>query len=306
MDFQREKDLVRDYHSALDARMWSKAAKLTTQDCTWRGYHPFGALTGPEAVVDQFWKPLHTSLRHLQRREDLFFAGLNERDDFSSTWVASMGHLVGLFDEPFLGIPATGRLAFLRYGTFLRVDGDHISEIAFFFDLPHLMVQAGVVPFPHMRGAQLVQPGPSSHDGLLYEPSPAEEGKKTRAAINAMIADLGTWQSGLPLEEELARSWIPNMLWWGPTGIGATYTIPRYARQHAGPFRAAFSERTKTNHVARIAEGHFGGFFGWPNFTARLTTPYQGHPTANAVGEFRVIDFYRREGAPDKALSIVR
>ena len=30
------------------------------------------------------------------------------------------------------------------------------------------------------------------------------------------------------------------MIWWGPAGIGATYTIERYAKQHAGPFRAAF------------------------------------------------------------------
>jgi hypothetical protein len=66
----------------------------------------------------------------------------------------------------------------------------------------------------------------------------------TLAVINAMIADLGTWNLGLPLEEELARTWHDDMLWWGPEGIGATYTIPRYARQHAGPFRAAFTDRT--------------------------------------------------------------
>ena len=100
----------------------------------------------------------------------------------------------------------------------------------------------------------------------------------------------------LPLEEELARTWTRDMTWWGPAGIGATYTIARYARQHAGPFRAAFSERSKTAHVARLAEGHFGGFFGWPNFTARLTGPFAGQAPTGKVGAFRVIDIYRRAG----------
>ena len=86
------------------------------------------------------------------------------------------------------------------------------------------------------------------------------------------------------------------MIWWGPAGIGSTYTVPRYAKQHSGPFRASFTERSKTNHICRIAEGHFGGFFGWPNFTARPTGGFMGMPATNKLGEFRVIDIYRREG----------
>ena len=55
-----------------------------------------------------------------------------------------------------------------------------------------------------------------------------------------MINDLGQWNSGLPLENELRQTWCEDMIWWGPSGIGATFTIERYAKQHAGPFRAAF------------------------------------------------------------------
>lgn len=296
MDFQREKALVRAYHAALDAADWGAAAQHVAPDCLWCGYHPFNEMTGAEEVAHRFWKPLHTGLTHLQRREDVFFAGLNETDGFTSIWVVSMGHLVGLFDEPWLGIPPTGRMAFLRYCSFLRVEGGRITEIAMYFDIPHLMVQAGLAPFHPSTGAQLVQPGPMTHDAILSDPQPANEGVRTLALINAMIADMGTWQSGLPIEEELARTWADDMVWWGPTGIGATYTIARYAQQHAGPFRAAFSERTKTQHIARLAEGHYGGFFGWPNFQARLTGPFQGHEPTGKIGEFRVIDIYRRAG----------
>ena len=296
MEFQREKSIVRAYHDALDAGDWNAAARRVAPECRWRGYHPFNEMTGAEAAIDRFWKPLHASLTHLQRREDVFFAGLNEIDGFASRWVVSMGHLVGLFDTPWLGIPPTGCMAFLRYCSFLRVADGRIDDIAMFFDIPHLMVQAGLSPFPEQLGAQLVQPGPITHDGLLIDPQPEEEGRTTLRTIDAMIGDLGNWDSGLPLEQELRRSWAEDMIWWGPTGIGATYTIPRYAAQHAGPFRGTFAERRFNGHVARLAEGHYGGFFGWPNFRARLTSKYQGLPSAGEIGEFRVIDIYRRAG----------
>ena len=114
--------------------------------------------------------------------------------------------------------------------------------------------------------------------------------------MHKMISDLGQWNNDLPLEEELALSWHDDMTWWGPAGIGATYTIARYAQQHAGPFRAGLSERSGTGHIARIAEGNFGGFFGWPNFKAKATGGYLGLPPNDKLCEFRVIDVYRREG----------
>ena len=165
-----------------------------------------------------------------------------------------------------------------------------------YFDIPNLMVQAGQNPFPPQTGAELVQPGPMTHDGLLTTAQPPEEGETTLALINAMIADLGQWDSGLGLSEELARSWHDDMVWWGPTGIGATYTIDRYAQQHSGVFRSAFTDRSKTTHLCRLAEGHYGGFFGWANFTARPTGGFMGMPATGAPGEFRVIDIYRRDG----------
>lgn len=294
MNFQEEKSIVRSYHAALDRSDWRTALGHVAPESRWRGYHPFNEISDSVAVIERFWRPLHFSLQSLQRREEIFFAGLNEIDNFQSCWVVSMGHLVGLFDAAFLGIPPTGRMAFLRYATFLNVADGKIHDITMYFDLPHLMQQAGLHPFDRSAGAELVQPGPHGQGGLLYDPQPEGEGEQTLAAINAMISDLGTWQFGLPLEEELRRTWHEDMIWWGPTGIGATYTVPRYARQHSGPFRAAFSNRSRTTHMARLAEGHFGGFFGWPNFTATLNGDYLGHKATGKPGEFRVIDIYRR------------
>ncbi|WP_299928590.1 ester cyclase [uncultured Pelagimonas sp.] len=298
-DLQAAKQAVLDYYQQLDSP-YADIEETLSQHCAdsyiWRGFHPFGELFDPKQVAQKFWRPLKQSLKALQRRQDIFFAGRNRIQDGEANWVVSMGHLMGLFDAPFLGIPPTGKIAMLRYCEFHRVKSGKIVETAMYFDLPHLMAQAGVTLFANQTAAQLVQPGPATHDGLLYGPVPEQDGKDTLALINRMISDLGQWDSELSLEDELRQTWAEDMLWWGPTGIGATYTIPRYALQHSGPFRAAFSDRSKTTHIARLAEGNFGGFFGWPNFSARLTGDFMGLPATNDIGEFRVIDIYRREG----------
>ena len=160
-----------------------------------------------------------------------------------------MGHLMGLLDEPWLGIRPTGKVAMLRYAAFHKVENGKITETAMYFDIPHLMVQAGYQPFPPQTGAQLVQPGPMPHDALLFDMQPPEEGEKTLAAINYMATDLSTWKGGReePLVDELRRSWHEDMLWWGPTGIA------RPIRSNAMPsILARFEKRFKHGNLMAI------------------------------------------------------
>lgn len=300
MSFQTEKQVVRDYYNALDKAdgegITAVLKRCMAVDYTWRAFHPFHLQTDPQTVSELFWIPFRHAVTRMQRRMDVFFAGANFIDDGSSIWVCSMGHFMGLFDNPWLGIQPTGKLIMLRYAEFHKVVDGKIAETAFFFDIPHFMIQAGYMPFPNQTAAHMVQPGPAPHDALLFADAAPEAGQKTMDAMNFMITDLGQWQSGLPLVDELARSWHDDMIWWGPAGIGATYTIARYAEQHSAPFRAAFTDRSGTGHIARISEGHYSGFFGWPNFRAKPTGGYLGLPPSDKVSEFRVIDIYRREG----------
>lgn len=302
MDFQSEKNLVRAFYAALDAAPAEGTAEVMTRFCApdllWQGFHPFNDLTGPQAVADAFWTPLKTALRPMQRRLDLFIAGHNTLDDGRAVWVASMGHLMGLFDAPWLGIHPTRRIALLRYAAFHRVEGGRITRTAMYFDIPHLMIQAGQNPFPPQTGAHLVQPGPMTHGGLLFGPTDPAEGVRTLAAINAMIGDISGWTGGSidGLIAELRRTWNEDMIWWGPAGIGATYTIERYAEQHSGPFRLAFRDRRFNGHVCKLAEGHFGGFFGRPNLTLTHSGGFMGMPGSETPVDMRVIDLYRRDG----------
>jgi len=214
-----------------------------------------------------------------------------------------MGHLMGLFDAPFLGIPATRKIAMLRYAEFHRVEDGKIVETAQFCDLIHLMHQAGVNPLPPQTGQHLVQPGPMTNDGQLFADADAADSKETLDLIERMIGDIAANSNAKDVvvprdatpRDELQRCWHDDMLWWGPDGIGATYTIDRYIEQHQQPFRKHLSDREFHGHITRIAEGNYGGFFGWANLSVTPTGGYMGLP-AGPRAEMRVVDIYRRDG----------
>ena len=238
-------------------------------------------------------------MSRVQRREDIFFAGTNLIEGHEGEWVVSMGHLMGLFDAPFLGIAPTGKITMLRYAEFNKVLDGQIVDTAFYCDILHLMAQAGVYPLPPQTGAQLVQPGPMTHDGLLYDDADPATGAKTLERIEAMmnsISRANSLETPPTPQEELAMDWHDDMLWWGPTGIGATYTIDRYIEQHQRPFRTQTRDRTFHGHLCRIAEGNYGAFFGRPNLSITPVGGYLGMVASNIPAEMRVIDVYRRDG----------
>ncbi len=299
-DFQSEKALVRQFQAALDGStpdtIAAAIAPFVAPDWHWRGMHPFHEQRGAEAVARVFWTPLRHAIKPLQRRPDIFIAGLNEIDGFQSCWVVEMGHLMGLFDRPWLGIRHTLRIAMLRYCEFNRVQDGRIVETAMFCDIPHLMIQAGQNPFPPQTGAHLVQPGPRTHSGLCYDKQDPAAAEETHRSINAMLRNPGSKARTEDEAARLARRWHEDMIWWGPAGIGATYTIERYLRQHSFPFRDALSEGYRFNgHIAKVAESDFGGFFGWPNLTVRNAGGYLGMNAGPGPADMRVIDMYRVE-----------
>jgi len=297
---QNAKCFIKRYYDELDNAQENNIHSALQRYCSdqylWRGFHPFNELNSSLDVAEKFWVPLRSSLNKIQRRTDIFMAGYNQIDDFESIWVCSMGHILGLFDHPWLGIQPTHKITMLRYCEFHKVVDEKITETAMFFDIPHLMMQAGLRPFPPQTGAHLVQPGPMTNDGVMLEEQADEVGKKTLNVINNMVTNLANWDHPLTLEEELALNWHDDMIWWGPAGIGSSFTIERYAKQHSGPFRASFKDRIFNGHVCKFAEGQYGGFFGWPNLTLTPTGGFMGMPATNKPSDMRVIDIYRRDG----------
>ena len=302
-DFQKQKSVVRNYMEAFDASTDDELLKVCQshleKDYHWRGMHPFYEIEGAEQVLKDFWLPLRKAFSPIQRREDIFFAGANVCKEKDDVWVVSVGNFLGLFDQPWLGIPPTGKMCFLRYAEFHRVVEDKIAESALFCDIMSVMDQAGQYPLPPMTGSNFIYPGPRTHDGLLLKIQPKEEGLKTMQLVHRMIEDLNEQnKSGLDTcpPETLAKTWHDDMIWYGPTGIGAAYTIRRYQQHHQYPFRENLTDKVFNGHIARLAEGNYCGFFGWPNLNNKNKGGFLGLPANDSNAPMRVVDIYRREG----------
>lgn len=299
-DLQSAKQCVLRLERALDAAApgasAAAVAPLTSPDWLWRGMHPFHEQTGAEAVATIYWDPVKAAFAPQQRRRDIFMAFENGMPGKSGTWVVEMGHMLGLWRQPFLGLRPTGRMAFLRYAEFNRVEDGHIIETAHFVDLMNLMHQAGCASLPQSTGTTLITPGPMTHDGLLYDAQPPEDGVATLALIDRMIDRL-IRKGVATLRSDLALDWHEDMLWWGPGGIGASYSFDGYLEGHTGPFEAGLEFLSHNGHETRGGEGHFGGFFGWPSLTMRPKGGYMGlTSSSSATADMRIVDLYRRDG----------
>jgi len=294
------KRAVLDHQEALDqagnGALFKALGHATTPGCIFNTTFPFqDALTAGEAA-EQVWLPLRTAFAPMQRRQDIFFAGKNDLDGGETTWVVSMGHFLGLFDTPFCGVPPTRQSTMLRYCAFYQVTGAGIREITLFLDILNFMALAGAKAMVPSTAATLVTPGPRTHDGLLFGPFSEKEGVKTLNLFQRMInrlleADVDTRRTPLSLD------WTDDMIWWGPGGIGAPYTQGRYLEQHAIPFSEGLEWGTFFGHRCEFAEGHYGGFFGWPTFDVISRGGYIGlAPRSDRKATMRVVDIYRREG----------
>jgi len=86
------------------------------------------------------------------------------------------------------------------------------------------------------------------------------------------------------------------MLWFGPSGIGATYTIDRYQLQHQGPFGAGRDNIVWNGHDCTFAEGAYAGWFGWRELTMNSSGGFMGLPASDRKVHMRLVDMYRRDG----------
>lgn len=304
MTIQAAKDLVWQYNTDFDLADADCVAevlqKYTTADYNWKGVYPFREISDRDRVVSEFWQPLKRAIKHLQRRPDIFIGGHNSIDgDTDAVWVMNMGHLMGLFDEPWLGLPPTSRMLNIRYAEFHRVKNGKITHTGLFIDLIGVMQQAGLYPLPPSTGHYFVYPGPREHNGIVRGISEAAEGEKTLAVLNTMIDDLDKLNKSGAMDcppDVLRKAWDEDMVWYGPCGIGASYTIVRYQLQHQLPFRNNLGDKRYNGHVCRFADGQFACFFGWPNLTNTALGGFLGLPGSGKPADMQVVDvYYRRD-----------
>ena len=270
---------------------------LLAPDCQWHVGHPINLLSGAQTVHAEFFGPLQAAFPDLERRADIFFGSHFDGrfDGGAGWWVCTTGQYLGTFKADWLGIPATGEPATLRFGEFYRVEGGRIVEARVLLDIIDLARQAGVNLLPPSSGLDILVPGPRLHNGLLLAPGDAAETAQSIGLVEAMIGGLMRYDQADLKSMGMGRYWRQDMMWYGPCGIGTARGISGFERHHQAPFLHAFPDRKGGTHRARLAEGPFVASTGWPSVRATHLGAYLGAPACNRPIQMRVMDWWRCE-----------
>lgn len=300
-NFQNEKKLVLNFFNELEKcktkDLKKTISKYVSKNFYMRCTHPFNELYGVEETATNLWSPIKKSFSPTQRRLDIFYAGINSLNNDGDVWVSSMGHFLGIFNNNFFGIKSNHKPVLLRFAEFYKVKNNKITEGAFFFDIFNFMQQLGLSVIPESTGLVCVTPGPMNHKGLKFEKTNEKEGIKTLNLIHRMRDRLVKKSKMKSHKKDLKLDWKEDMIWWGPGGIGASFTIDGYIKGHTKPFQDGLEFIRFGGHILSSAEDDLGGWFGWPNLIMKSTGGYLGLAGKSDIeSEMRVVDLYRRDG----------
>jgi len=262
--------------------------------CQWHVCHPFNQMHGNGEAAERLWKPLLAAFPDLERRTDIFMAGHwdGHIDGGQGWWTSCTGHYLGTMRGNWLGLPALGEPVRIRFGEFHRWERGRVVEARLIWDLVDVARQCGVQWLPHPTGLETWVPGPKLHNGLLLEPTDQALTKQSYDQVLAMMGGLRRFDQSDLASMGMEAYWHPNMMWYGPAGIGTARGVDGFQRHHQAPFLTAFPDRKGGHHRARIADGEFVCSTGWPSVRATHLGPYLGTPATGKAIEMRVMDWW--------------
>ncbi|KZY04279.1 MULTISPECIES: ester cyclase [unclassified Sulfitobacter] len=295
------KDLIATLRAAMydfdEATVRKALADVSTSDTLFRLCHPFGDSTGPEAFYNTAYRDLLDAWPDLERRDYIVMAG---PDQDGANWVGCGGYYTGVFTGPWLDIPPTGHQVTVRFHEFYRIEDGKVIEVQALWDIPEVMMQAGVWPMAPSLGLEFHVPGPATQDGLVPGPFDVDKARASQQHIIDMLACLKKYPSqGGPEVMELERYWHPRMNWYGPSGIGTARGIAGFRNWHQIPFLTAMPDRgqhSDETHHHFFGDGAYAGVTGWPNMAQ--TVKHGGWlsiaPSDRKI-TMRSLDFWRLE-----------
>ncbi len=302
---QRNKGKVLAFWEALDGVGPPAARQVCTAhlspDFVWNGPAPIGRIEGAGVMAEEFWAPLKRAVPVLKRETHLFFgcasSGNADGSPDGRYWVCGTGYLSGLQSGSFLGIPAAGHPVRIRWGEFLRFDGEEIVQAHTIIDFVDWFEQIGLPVLPAPRGAAHVYPAPTDFDGLLVAP---QDEKETCETLNFgrefTYSGLNNFDQKDLAKMGMAGFFHPNLKWYGPGGIGACLSFSEFETLHQKPWLTAFPDRKVQDLDSLIAEGRLLGASGVAGVRATHTGPYLDQPATQRQIEFSGIDFWLRSG----------
>lgn len=255
---------------------------------------PFEDLQGPSALYGLAYAPLRRAIPDLERRDTIVIAGPAA---IGGDWVGCCGYYTGSFARPWLDIPPTGHLVSLRFHEFYRMQEGRVVEMQALWDIPELMLQAGVWPMAPGLGRQWHVPGPATQDGLVPGPRDQARSAASRDLVQDMLDGLGRFASGGVAAMELERFWHPRMSWYGPSGIGSARGIAGFRNWHQIPFLNAMPDRVGSSRKGHFfSDGDYVGFTAWPGMQMTISGDgFLGIAPAGQKITMRSLDFWRCE-----------
>ena len=259
--------------------------------------HPLGEMTGPQALYGHAYGPLLRAIPDLERRDWIVMAGT---DQDGCQWLGAGGHYMGTFAHPWLDIPPTGHLVTMRFHEFFRFEGERVVEMQALWDIPEVMMQAGVWPLAPSLGREICVPGPANSDGLsVIAADPSLTAQSLRIVTEMLTAMVRHPSQGGPEIMELERFWSPQMNWYGPAGIGSTRGIKGFRDWHQIPFLNAMPDRGQRPDLTKahfFSEGAYVAVCGWQNMAQTLSFPgWLGIAPTGQLLTLRSFDFWRIE-----------
>ena len=255
--------------------------------------NPFEELDGPAALLGEALGPLGVAIPDLERRDTIVMAGQAPN---GSDWVGCCGHYTGRFAAPWLDIAPTGHQVAMRFHEFFRFDAGRIVEMQALWDIPEVMMQAGVWPMVPSLGREWHVPGPATQDGLT--PESGGRASESYRIVSEMLAALGQFAEGGVEAMRLDDYWHPACSWYGPSGIGTCRGIAGFRNWHQIPFLNAMPDRIGSLGKGNLfAEGNYVGFTAWPGMQMSISGDgWLGIAPAGQQITMRSLDFWRCEG----------
>jgi predicted ester cyclase len=207
-------------------------------DAVWQGFHPFN-LMADRAAVEGFWLQLRQAFPDHEHRIMLILGGAYEGRE----WVSTLGLIAGTFVAPWIGIPPTQGLCFLRLGFNALVEDGKIARAYLLFDVVDVMRQAGHYPFRPMPGSAEQWPSPPIDTGVTANGHDAARGETALRLVREMQQGLGEMNLKDLSKAGYSSHWHHDKNWYGPAGIGSSRGKRGFREYHGKLFLQGFPDR---------------------------------------------------------------
>lgn len=291
------KRLYRQFLSAFSfgsaSTIESAASEIFHNRASTSASHPINDAREGNGYFSDVICPIINAFEGLCRQDYVVIGGAY----LGSEWVTSTGYFYGHFKNPLLGIPPSGKLAYLRFGEFHRMEAGKIVESQVYLGLAELMIALEIWPLAPSQGYEGVVPGPATHGGIVIGPSDPERSRASADMVETMLL-------GLASEDRAWRPfWDDRMVWYGPGGLGSYATVDAFA-DFQRPFELTFDGWgdgqnegiAGVGSSCKAGDGDYVFLSGWPQITGVHVKPFLGiEPTYKRI-YMRDCDWWRCKG----------